>query len=100
MDPLITRPNPDLEIADGNMSCWSRADRRRWGWHNLHKIARYSCSFRAAHVMTLEKRMRLDIAELDSVQRLTSLPWFSALVMIQGQSIIFERYASDFGPDS
>ncbi len=100
VENISTVPNADLGIAEGNMSRWSRADRRRRGFHNLHRIARYGCSFRSACVMRLEKRMNLCIAQLESVQRLTSLPWFSAMVVIQGQTIQFERYASDFGADA
>lgn len=56
-------------------------------------------SFRAARVMPLERRMDLRIAELEAVRHYTSLPWFSAMVVIRGQHILFERYAPDFGPD-
>jgi CubicO group peptidase (beta-lactamase class C family) len=92
-------PNPDLEVFEENKSRWSHADHRRHGWHNLHKIARYGMSIRAARVMPLEKRMNLRIAELEAVRHLTSLPWFSAMVVIRGQHVLFERYAPDFGAD-
>jgi len=49
--------------------------------------------------MTLEKRMDLQIADMESVRHLTLLPWFSAMVVIRGQHILFERYAADFGPN-
>jgi CubicO group peptidase (beta-lactamase class C family) len=100
VDNISTFPNVDLEIAEGNMSRWSRADQRRRGFHHLHQIARYGCSFRSARVLRLEKRMSLRIAELEGVRRLTALPWFSAMVVIQGQYVVFERYASDFGADA
>ncbi len=80
------------------MSHWSHADNRRHGWHNLHRIARYSMSLRAARVMPLSRRMRLAIAEREDVQRLTALPWFSAMVITRGAHVLFERYAPDFGP--
>jgi hypothetical protein len=41
--------------------------------------------------------MDLRIAELEEVRYHTSLPWFSAMIVIQGQHILFERYARDFG---
>jgi CubicO group peptidase (beta-lactamase class C family) len=97
MNEVMTVSNSDLVIGGGNKSHWSRADYRRHGFHNLHRIARYCTSFRAAQVMTLEKRMDLRIAELDTVRYFTSLPWFSAMVVIRGQAILFERYAADFG---
>jgi len=98
MSSVITTPNRDLEVTDGNKPRWSVADHRRRGWHQLHRIARYGLSFRAARVMTLEKRMELRIAALESVRQLTSLPWFSAMVVIRDQHILFEKYAADFGP--
>jgi CubicO group peptidase (beta-lactamase class C family) len=100
MNEIITAPNSDLVVVEGNKGRWSHADHRRHGWHNLHTIARYCASFRAARVMTLEKRMDLRIAELEAVRHYTSLPWFSAMIVIRGQHILFERYAPDFGPSS
>jgi CubicO group peptidase (beta-lactamase class C family) len=99
MGTINTIPNPDLEVVEGNMSRWSHADHRRHGWHNLHTIARYSSSFRAARVMPLYKRMDLRIAESEAVRHHTSTPWFSALVIIRGEHVVFERYAPDFGRD-
>lgn len=99
MSEIITIPNPDLEVLQGNKARWSHADQRRQGWHNLHRIARYGASFRAARVMPLEKRMDLRIAELEPVRHFTSLPWFSAMLVVRGQQVLFERYAADFAPD-
>lgn len=99
MKDITTVANPDLEVIEGNKSRWTHADHRRWGFHNLHRIARYVTSFRAARVMPLEKRMILAIADLEEVQRLTSTPWFSAMVVLRGHHILFERYAADFGRD-
>ncbi|MDY6946222.1 MAG: serine hydrolase [Pseudomonadota bacterium] len=96
---IHTLPNPDLRVVAGNKSHWSQADHRRHGWHNLHRLARYSTSFRSARVMTLEKRNDLALGALDSVQRLTALPWFSAMVVIRGQHVLYERYAPDFSRD-
>lgn len=95
---MITVPNPDLMVVEGNKSRWAVADHRRHGLHHLHRIARYCISFRAARVMALEKRMDPRMAELDTVRHVTSLPSFSAMVVIRGQHILFERYATDFGP--
>lgn len=100
MNTITTIPNPDLVVIEGNKSHWTHADHRRQGMHNLHRIARYCMSFRAARVMPLEKRMDLRIAELEPVRHFTSLPWFSAMIVIRGQKILFERYAQDFGSDS
>jgi CubicO group peptidase (beta-lactamase class C family) len=95
---LNTISNPDLEITEGNKCRWSDPDHRRFGWHHLHRLVRYSSSYRAARVFPLQKCMDLRIAELDAVRDLTSLPWFSGMVVIRGNHVIFERYAADFGP--
>jgi CubicO group peptidase (beta-lactamase class C family) len=84
----------------GNKAHWCHSDLRRRGWHKLHEIARYGVTFRARRVMTLQKQMDSRIAELESVRLYTSLPWFSAMVLVEGQRVLFERYAPDFGPDS
>src|SRR5712675_1900084 len=97
---LVTTVNPDLEIIAGNKARWAHADHRRRGFFALHRLARYSMSFRSRSVLVLEKRMELRIAELEAVRRLTSLPSFSAMVVVRGQNIVFERYASDFAPDT
>src|ERR1700730_3358400 len=99
MDKIITIPNPDLIVVEGNKSHWTHADHRRRGFHNLHRTARYSLTLRSALAMTLEKRMDLRIAQDEAVRHFTSLPWFSAMVVIRGQHILFERYAPDFGKD-
>lgn len=99
MNHITTVPNADLTVVDGNMTRWTHADGRRHGFHNLYKIARYCSSFRATDVMPLRKQMDMQIAERRDVRDLTALPWFSAMVVIQGQSILYERYAADFGPE-
>lgn len=97
MSRIDTVPNPDLQVVAGNKSHWSHADHRRHGWHHLYTLSRYSMSFRSAQVMTLQKRMNLALANLDAVQSLTSLPWFSGMVVVRDQHVLFERYAADFG---
>jgi CubicO group peptidase (beta-lactamase class C family) len=98
VNDIVTIANPDLEVVAGNKSRWSDANHRRRGWHELHRIARYGMSLRAARVLPLRKRMSLRIAELEAVRSLTSLPWFSAMVVVREQDVLFERYAPDFGP--
>ncbi|WP_292337866.1 serine hydrolase [Mesorhizobium sp.] len=95
----MSETNPDLTLDAGNQPRWNQPDHRRDGFHNLHRHARYCLSFRAARVMTLQKRMDLRIANMEPVRRLTSLPWFSAMAVIRGNDLLFERYAPDFGPD-
>ena len=82
-----------------NKSHWTRAEHRRHGLHDLHRIARYVISFRAAQILTLETRIDSRIAELEPVLHYTAHPSFSAMVVLRGAHILFERYATDFGPD-
>jgi hypothetical protein len=90
-----TIPNPDLSPDRERRPPWAKPDRRRSAQHDFHRVARYTLSFRAANVMTLAKRADLRIAEMESVRRLTSLPSFTAMVVIRGQHVLFERYARD-----
>jgi CubicO group peptidase (beta-lactamase class C family) len=99
MSAIATFPNPDLVVVSVNKSHWTHPDHRRHGFHNLHRLARYGMSFRAAQVLRLDKRADLRIANREDVQRLTALPWFSAMVVIRGQHVLFERYAADFGAE-
>jgi hypothetical protein len=93
MPNIVTVPNPDLVVLADNKPGWNQPDRRRHGFHNFHRLARYSQSFRAARVMLLEKRMDLRISVLESVRAITTLPWFSGMAVIRGQHVLFERYA-------
>lgn len=95
-----TYPNPDLVAGDDNKSTWNHPDRRRWGFHNLPRIARYTMSFRAREVLRLSKAFDLAIADMQAVRHLTSLPAFSAMIVLQGERILYEKYAADFRQDS
>lgn len=91
-------PNPDLVAPEGHLVRWAEARHRRRGWHHLHEIARYGLSFRSGRVLQLESRSDLGIALRDDVRTYTNLPWFSAMLVLRGRDILFERYAPDFGP--
>ncbi|MBT1516869.1 serine hydrolase [Bradyrhizobium sp. SRL28] len=96
---LATVPNPELTVGEDNLPYWSEPKSHRWGNHNLYRIARYGTSYRAARVMTLRERTDPRIGEMGAVRHLTSLPWFTAMAVIRGSDVLFERYAPDFGPD-
>jgi len=49
--------------------------------------------------MQLESSPDASIATRPQVQQLTSLPWFSGMVVVRGKQILFERYATDFAPN-
>lgn len=91
--------NPDLVVGPHGLPRWNMPEWRRHGFHNLHRLARYASSFRAARVLALERRPDRHIAALEDVDRLTRQPGFSAMVVVRHQQILFERYAPDFGPD-
>jgi len=97
--PPTLHPNPDLAVGPDGWTRWNSAPHRRQGFHNLHRIARYGQSFRAAHVLDLAFEADLAIASRGDVRRLTALPWFSAMAVIEGNRLIHEAYAPDFGPD-
>lgn len=92
-------PNPDLLVGEDRRPRWNSAPFRRQGFHNLHLLTRYAQSYRAAQVMDLRPSSEISIAMRDDVRRLTGLPWFSAMAVIEGNRVLYERYAPDFGPD-
>ncbi|MFN4193989.1 MAG: serine hydrolase [Tabrizicola sp.] len=96
---LRTRPNPDLSVGPDPHPRWNAAPHRRWGFHNLHRIARYTLGFRAASVLDLRLSADLSIPAREDVRRLTASPWFSALAVTEGNRLLYEAYAPDFGPE-
>jgi CubicO group peptidase (beta-lactamase class C family) len=94
--PLI--PNPDLAIGPDGYPGWNTPANRRAGFHDLPGKWRYMASFRAGQVLALRTDSDLRIAQRDDVARLTALPWFSAMCVLRGDRILYERYAPDFGP--
>ena len=96
---MTLQPNPDLTVGADHKPRWNSADGRRHGFHNLHRIARYVQSFRAADVLSLHRDTDVALAARPDVARLTGLPFFSAMVVLRGDRVLFERYAPDFGPD-
>lgn len=99
MEKIATYPNPDLVANETQRPSWNQPAKRRSGFHNLHRLARYGHRFRAARIMHLEPQFDLDIALRKDVQQLTSLPCFSGMIVIRGQHILYENYAPDFGRD-
>lgn len=98
MANALTFPNPDLVVGDDNKPRWNEPAHRRHGFFNLHRLWRYGLTFRAAQVMPLELRADPRIAAMPDLQRLVELPFFSAMLVLRGRYLLFERYASDFGP--
>lgn len=97
--PLRTVLNPELAVQGDGKATWNLPAKRRAGFHALHRIARYGLTIRAPSVLVLETAPDPGIARLASLERLTGRPDFSAMAVVRGQTILFERYAADFGPD-
>lgn len=97
--PHRTHPNPDLLVGEDSRPRWNSAPHRRHGFHNLHRLTRYAQSFRAGRVLDLRLSADLAIPLRQDLQRLTSLPWFSGMAVTEGNRLLYESYAPDFGPD-
>ena len=91
--------NQDLSLVNDYLEHWNTPPYRRYGFHHLHQIVRYACSFRSSRVLTLKSAPESAIAKLTSVRDLTSHPAFSALVVLRGNELLHEQYASDFATD-
>lgn len=96
---LRTHPTPDLTVGADRLTRWNAAPNRRQSFHNLHRIARYVQSIRAARVLDLRLSADLSIPAREDVRHMTSLPWFSAMAVTEGNRLLHEAYAPDFGPD-
>jgi CubicO group peptidase (beta-lactamase class C family) len=94
-----TTKNPDLVVVTDDKPNWNLPQNRRAAFHSLHLIARYGMSIRAPDVLTLVDDEDDRIKQLPSVQELTAMPIFSAMAVVQHQTVRFEAYAPDFGPD-
>jgi len=94
-----SHPNRDLAVGPQRRPFWNTAPERRRGFHNLQTVLRYTQSYRAARVLELSLAADLSIAQRPDVAQLTASPWFSAMVVARGNTVLFERYAPDFRPD-
>ncbi|MCX8501807.1 MAG: hypothetical protein ORO03_08970, partial [Alphaproteobacteria bacterium] len=93
-----TYPNLDLEVIGDNKGKWNHAPYRRYSFQNFSKIYRYGLTFRSAAVMELIPAEDPKIGQLESVRHLVEHPFFNGLCVVNGNRILFERYARDFSP--
>ena len=93
-----TRPNSDLVVAESGLVTWNLPDHRRAGFRRLRDIVRWGIGIRAPDVLELTKEIEHRIGDLDRVRRLTGTTMFCALVAVQDDTIVYERYAPDFSP--
>lgn len=95
----MTLRNPDLDVNAQRLAAWNTAGRRRQSFRRLHEIHRRGLSFRAPQVLPLVPAELTGIGEATGLQALLKDPAFCALVIAQGNRIVFERHATDFAPD-
>lgn len=95
---MHTHPNPDLTVGADARPRWNSAPHRRGGFHNLHRLARYAQSYRAARVLDLRLAADLSIPAREDVARLTRHPAFSAMVVTEANRVLYESHAPDFAP--
>ncbi|MBS37559.1 MAG: serine hydrolase [Thiotrichales bacterium] len=97
-DPdFLSIPNPELTVRSGERAPWNTPDTRRWGYHNLHRIARHGLHLRSRNVLVLDKAIDMRIEAMPAVAQLTTSTFFSAMTVVKGNTVLFERYAPDFG---
>ncbi|MCX8500462.1 MAG: serine hydrolase [Alphaproteobacteria bacterium] len=89
-------PNSDLLVKGDHKPRWNQPYNRRHSFQNFAAVPRYNLSFRAAQVMALYPAEDQRIGQLPRVQQLVEHPFFSGLCVINGNRILFERYARDF----
>ena len=93
-----TIPNPDL-VTDGPLTAWNQSARRRRGFQAPYKMFRYAESYRSPAVLVLRRDLDWRIGALERVRRLTALPFFCGMAVVQGDRLMWEQYARDYGPD-
>ena len=91
--------NPDLVVGPDQREAWITSGHRRWGFHNLYRLTRYGMYLRSRDVLTLKRRIDRRIGDMPEVRRLTGTTFFSGMVVLRGDELVFEAYAPDFGPD-
>jgi len=96
---LSSHPNPALTVGDDNKQGWNQPHQRRAGFHNAHLLFRRTLMVRSRRVLDLNALPDADIARQVASSGLTAHPAFSALVVAQGGTSLFEAAAPDFAPD-
>lgn len=88
-------PSSTGSVRAGN---WENGNNRRFGLQHFEDIVRFSNSVRPTTIRELNKSQDLNIGDLPEVDYLTNTTAFSGIVVVKGSTIVFEKYASDFGP--
>ncbi len=77
---------------------WENGENRRYGLQNFEKVVRYTSSVRPTAIRKLKKNQDLNVGDLSEVNYLTNTTSFSGIVIVKGDTIVYEKYAPDFGP--
>ena len=93
---IIREPNPSLKTLRDNKAQWNLPEFRRDGYKNLHKINRYGLLLRSDHVLKLNKTENSNIENIALVKDMTNQSSFCSLIVGKDQTILFEKFASDF----
>lgn len=88
----------ELATQENGRAWWDDPRHRREAFRSLHRWFRYGLTFNAPYVLPFQRRERLEIGDLARVQRLTSTTIFNGLLVVQGDTILFEKTAHDFSP--
>jgi CubicO group peptidase (beta-lactamase class C family) len=96
---LPSHPNPALTVGADDKQGWNQPHQRRAGFHNAHLLFRRTLMVRSRRVLDLNALPDADIARQVASSGLTVHPAFSALVVAQGTTSLFEASAPDFAPD-
>ena len=95
-DRLSPHPNPDLIVDSTGREHWNTVPARRAAFHRLHAVVRYGFSLRSSKVLPLLPDIDRRIGDLSSVRQLTDTTFFSAMVVVRDQTLLFEKYSPDF----
>lgn len=104
---FVTIVNPQGALASSGtrmlgtttLENWDTGEHRRTALHNFDNLIRFGMTARGAKVRELGKVEDFRIAHLPTVKVLTESNPFSAIVVVKDGNIVFERYATDFGPN-
>jgi len=86
-----------LGLGAYNKAEWDQPETRRRGLRELHRLHRYGLSLRAPRVLPLETRRDFRLHDLERLRWFLSHPFFTALLVLEGQQVLLEEYAADFG---
>ncbi|MBS0579849.1 MAG: beta-lactamase family protein [Proteobacteria bacterium] len=87
-----------LGLGPRNKADWDQPETRRRGLRDLHRLHRYGLSFRAPRVLPLETCWRYELHDLELLRWYLAHPFFTGMLVLQGEQILLEQYAADFAP--